>query len=526
MKKIISIILASTMLLSVVTLSGCGSLDIKEQPDRIVISAEKIYPEAIGNYITDISVDIPAITAYMEEYNKNADETAKINYTTIKYNKNADYYYVNDATTDVGMKFRLDATQSITSASIYTGTLDQPGKNVYNIVINAIETSGYKTLMTDEDRALIQYTIDGFNGVSAAKQEVQQIFNKEANFAAKWNNEIAEFEIPVKPSELPKPDSSHTLMQVTFPTVEIPAISLDTTIVEGTHLSDMTPVKPENYNTIASNIQSATSSVMAVQKYTESTINTEDLSQTQSVVDDIKINATITQSGLQLTTAAFDALKLATSPETAKLPCTQQILQGVNDAYGQLLEAGSIKKGKETFTLNTSASDMMNAIYAQGDPNSRGKGTMLFNADGSMSAAGTAAMNSLNTVLANQPAYTPDMGELKKMQESALNQYAPNGLENSVQAPSVDKGAASQNHSLLMDVTQPASDKFKANVADMYQDYILTQHLNLINVTSFLNPMTYSNIVGASNNKDEAASTIDSNRNENLLPPMENKTDK
>lgn len=503
MKKVLSITLACILCLSIFSFAGCSSLELKEQPDRVVISADKIYPEAIGNYITDISVDIPAITAYMEEYNKNADETAKINYTTIKYNKTADYYYVNDATTDVGMKFRLDATQSITSASIYTGTLDQPGKNVYNIVINAIETSGYKTLMTDQDRALIQYTIDGFNGVSAAKQEVQQLFNKEANFAAKWNNEIAEFEIPVKPTELPKPDSSHTLMEVTFPTVEIPPISLDTTIVEGTHLSDMTPVKPKDFDKIAANINSATSSVAAVQAYTQQNVDMNDLSNTKNAVDDIKINSTIAASGMQLTAASFDALQLATSPETAKLPCTKQIMAGLDSAYKEYAAANVIRKDASSLTLPTSAKGMMDALYAEAQANkttmnSRGHGAMLFNEDGSLSTAGTTAINNLNTVVSNVHTYDASsaldtaLGHQKDAIDAATN--GSGNLSDIVNTPQLDKETITNNHNMLQDVTQPAADRLKWNIGKMYTEQAASNLVTIFtNPAGMLNPTLWVN---------------------------------
>ena len=75
MKKTLSILLVSTLFVtSIFGLSACSQLDIAEQPDPVVIYAEKIYPSAIGNSLTDISVKVPTIDAYMEEYNKNADE--------------------------------------------------------------------------------------------------------------------------------------------------------------------------------------------------------------------------------------------------------------------------------------------------------------------------------------------------------------------------------------------------------------------------------------------------------------------
>ena len=236
----------------------------------------------------DASVNIPAIEAYMKEYNKSADESAKINYDTIKYNKDSDYYYVNDRETDLGIKFRLDSTMAITNAYIYTGTLDQTQKNVYNIVINAIETSGYKTLMTDEDKAIIQHTLQGFNGVSAAKNEVLQIFNGQENFAAKWENNIAEFEIPLQPEKLPEPDRSHTLAEIVMPTIETPSITLDTTIVEGTHLSDGTVVSKEKVENIASQITSATAEIKSVTEYTKTSPN-----EINSVIDDIAVQSKI-----------------------------------------------------------------------------------------------------------------------------------------------------------------------------------------------------------------------------------------
>lgn len=259
MNKKIILGISILLVFSMVFFSGCSLLDIEEQPDKPIIYAEKIYPSAIGNYMTDASVDVPTIKAFMKEYNANAKEDAKINYDVIKYNKESDYYYVNDNKTDVGMKFRLDQAMNITNASIYTGNLQQTDKNVYNIVINAVETSGYKTLMTAEDKAVIQHTLNGFKEVSQSKTEVLQIFNGQENFSAKWQDNIAEFEIPVKPSELPQPDTSHTLTQLEVPKIEIPEISIDTTIFEKEHIDADTITTKENVITLQNNTNEITS---------------------------------------------------------------------------------------------------------------------------------------------------------------------------------------------------------------------------------------------------------------------------
>ena len=50
MKKTLSIILVSTLVVSsIFAFAGCSQLDVAEQPDPVVIYAEKIYPSAIGN---------------------------------------------------------------------------------------------------------------------------------------------------------------------------------------------------------------------------------------------------------------------------------------------------------------------------------------------------------------------------------------------------------------------------------------------------------------------------------------------
>lgn len=402
MKKIISLLLVSTTVLSLFALSACSSLDIQEQPDAVIIYADKIYPSAIGNYLKDTSVNIPAIEAYMKEYNKNADESSKINYDTIKYNKEADYYYVNDKETDLGIKFRLDSTMAITNAYIYTGTLDQTQKNVYNIVINAIETSGYKTLMTDEDKAIIQHTLQGFNSVSAAKNEVMQIFNGQENFAAKWENNIAEFEIPLQPEKLPEPDKSHTLAEIVMPTIEIPSITLDTTIIEGTHLSDGTPVSKEQVENIANKITSATSEIKSVTEYTKT--SPDDIN---SVIDDIAVQSKIND----VTKSLFDVDayldKLTASEETKELSTTKDLANALHNSYS---EYEALTKPTVGFTgaggIKNSADDYFNAVFTKNElsvDGSGGNGSMLF--EGGLDAAKKTINTAMGTV--NKIPYSP-----------------------------------------------------------------------------------------------------------------------
>lgn len=363
MKKIISLLLVSTTVLSLFALSACSSLNIQEQPDAVIIYADKIYPSAIGDYLKDASVNIPAIEAYMKEYNKNADESAVINYDTIKYNKDSDYYYVNDKETDLGIKFRLDSTMAITNAYIYTGTLDQTQKNVYNIVINAIETSGYKTLMTDEDKAIIQHTLQGFNGVAASKNEVMQIFNGQENFAAKWENNIAEFEIPLQPEKMPEPDRSHTLSEIVMPTIEIPSISLDTTIVEGTHLSDGTPVSKEKVESIASQITDATADIKSVTEYTKTSPN-----EVNSVIDDIAVQSKINDVTKSLFDVNAYVKELTKSQETQNLSTTKDLANSLNNSYK---EYETLTKPTVGFTgangVKNSASNYFDAIFTKSD---------------------------------------------------------------------------------------------------------------------------------------------------------------
>ena len=358
MRKIISISLAILLSMSVVALSGCDAFKIEEQPDAVVIYADKIYPESVGNYLTDASVDVPTIEAYMEEYNKNADDTAKINYETIKYNKDADYYYVNDKETSVGIKFRLDDSMTIVSASIYTGSLDQTTKNVYNIVINAIETCGYKTLMTDEDKAVIQHTLNGFNGVNSAKNEVLQIFSGEENFAAKWENNIAEFEIPVQPSELPKPDTSHTLSEIVMPTIDIPSISLDTTIVEGTHLKDLPQASKEEMKSVITDIDSANSQIASVKEYNKTTPDG-----VNAVLDDIVVQAEKNNIYAKLESTEAKMEKMKESPTMASLPSTTQLTKELEKSYSEFASLTKITaSGSGSGSgLYSSASDFFKA---------------------------------------------------------------------------------------------------------------------------------------------------------------------
>lgn len=362
MKKALLFLFSATILLTTVfALGGCSQLDLPEQPDPVVIYAEKIYPSAVGNYLTDASVNIPAIEAYMKEYNKNADSTAQINYTSIKYNKDADYYYVNDNKTAVGMKFKLDSSMSIVSASIYTGALDQTTKNVYNVVINAIEVSGYKSLMTDEDRAIIQHTLNGINSVENAKQEVQQLFNGQENFAAKWESNMAEFEIPVKPTELPKPDTSHKLVDVVMPTVEVPTITLDTTIVEGTHLSNGTEVKPQDISDIANKIQDANKDIAQVQEYNKTSPES-----VNSLMNSISINAQLKNTDKKIVEAGTKIKELQDSAETKDLSVTKTLTSEFNEMFKNFQNETMPKPDNSNSGVIASASDFFAEMEKEG----------------------------------------------------------------------------------------------------------------------------------------------------------------
>lgn len=406
MKKTLSIILVSTLVVSsIFAFAGCSQLDVAEQPDPVVIYAEKIYPSAIGNCLTDESVKVPAIDAYMKEYNANADDTAKINYDSIKYNKEAGYYYVNDNSTDVGIKFRLDQSMSIVSASIYTGTLDQTTRNVYNIVINAIETSGYKTLMSAEDKAIIQHTLNGFNGVSSAKNDVQQIFNGQENFAAKWANNVAEFEIPVKPDELPKPDTSHSLAAVEIPTIEVPSITLDTTIVEGTRLDDGTEVKPQDVSNIANKITSASSQIASVNQYNKTTPEG-----VNSVLDDLVVNATKRETGKLLTDASMQVEKLQGSTGTSTLEVTKKLTGELKTAFAefekQTKPAVQTSQGYADVTIYAKSSDLVSQVFT--------KEQLTVNKDAKPSV--TDAMAMLNQAIAAQEKVQKNVSGISTLQ--------------------------------------------------------------------------------------------------------------
>lgn len=416
MKKTLSVILVSTLVVSLFAFAGCSQLDIAEQPDPVVIYAEKIYPSAIGNCLTDESVKVPAIDAYMKEYNANADDTAKINYDSIKYNKEAGYYYVNDSSTDVGIKFRLDQSMSIVSASIYTGTLDQTTRNVYNIVINAIETSGYKTLMSAEDKAIIQHTLNGFNGVSSAKNDVQQIFNGQENFAAKWANNVAEFEIPVKPDELPKPDTSHSLTAVQMPTIEVPSITLDTTIVEGTRLDDGTEVKPQDVSNIASKITSASSQIASVNQYNKTTPEG-----VNSALDDLIVNATKRETGKLLTDASMQVGKLQGSASTSTLEVTQKLTGELKTAFTEFEKQTKpnveTSQGYADVTIYAKSSDLVSQVFTSDQ--------LTVNKDAKPSV--TDAMNMLNEAIAAQEKVQKNVGGASTLQYiQTPNQSKPN----------------------------------------------------------------------------------------------------
>ena len=195
--------------------------------------------------------------------------------------------------------------------------------------------------MTDADRAIIQHTLNGFNNLSSSKNDVQQIFNGQENFAAKWENNMAEFEIPVKPSELPKPDNSHKLPEIQMPTIEVPGITLDTTIVEGTHLDDGTPVKKEDITDITNKITDASSHIESVKAY-----NKTDVEGVNKILDNMVLKSTMAQTGKLLTSAGNSISTLQNSSTTAKMPTTKELTEELMKSYEEFE-----KMTKVTYTL-------------------------------------------------------------------------------------------------------------------------------------------------------------------------------
>lgn len=198
-KKILAAVAATA--LAAVTLSGCvannihDSLSVTEQPDLVIEETAKIYPSQVGNVLVDKKVDCPAIDAFMTKYNANASEMSKINYDAIYYNDEKGYYYVNDVQKSRGIKFRLDKSNQIISASVYSGDLSDKQTDLVDMTATAVQTMGYTALMSDADKAQISEVLTGYSNTQGAISQALPSFQEGLQLTLNMDNLFADVDI-------------------------------------------------------------------------------------------------------------------------------------------------------------------------------------------------------------------------------------------------------------------------------------------------------------------------------------------
>lgn len=178
-RKIISLILCTLAIVAV--FAGCDSrigksLQIQEQTTINVEEQEKIYPSQVGNVLTDAKVDVPSITEFMEKYNASADSYTKINYDAIRYNSEQGYYYVNDTESSRGIKFKLDNSNNIISASVYSGNINDKQTSLIDMVSIAANTIGYKNIMSSSDISQLNGIINNYNSTQGTVSSSASLF--------------------------------------------------------------------------------------------------------------------------------------------------------------------------------------------------------------------------------------------------------------------------------------------------------------------------------------------------------------
>ena len=201
MKNKIILTTAICVVLSAVLLSGCGAdfvkdpLSVTEQPDIIIQESAKIYPSQVGNVLVDKKVDCPVIDAFMKKYNANAKNTAKIEYDAIYYNAERGYYYVNDVQKSRGIKFRLDKSNQIISASVYSGNLSDKQTDLVSMTEAAAQTMGYKSLMSDTDKAKISGVLNGYSSTQGTISEALPTFQNGLQLTLNMDNLFADVDL-------------------------------------------------------------------------------------------------------------------------------------------------------------------------------------------------------------------------------------------------------------------------------------------------------------------------------------------
>lgn len=211
-KKIIAII--SMVAVVSCLFAGCGSqgklgaaLRIPEQTTISVEDQAKIYPSQVGNVLTDAKVDVPSITAFMEKYNSAADDYTKINYDGIRYNAEQGYYYVNDTESSRGIKFKLDSSNNIISASVYSGNINDQQTSLVDMVSIAANTIGYKNVMSSSDKSQLNSIIGKYNATQGKVSSSASLFG-DMDLTINHDNLFVAVDLPAMPESYNDEDVS------------------------------------------------------------------------------------------------------------------------------------------------------------------------------------------------------------------------------------------------------------------------------------------------------------------------------
>lgn len=216
MKFKILIALFSSLLLISLLFSGCSgngklgqALSIQEQPSIEIEEPAKIYPSQVGDVLIDAKVDIPAITEFMEKYNAAAkDSYSKINYDYVRYNQEQDYYYVNDTESSRGIKFKLDKSNNIISASVYSGNINDKQTNLLDMVSIAAQTMGYKNVMSTSDKSRMNSIINSYNSAQGTVSSSVSMFG-DMDLSVNLDNLFVSVDLPAMPESYNDEDISN-----------------------------------------------------------------------------------------------------------------------------------------------------------------------------------------------------------------------------------------------------------------------------------------------------------------------------
>lgn len=205
-------VLLTIFALIVCMFAGCqgelgSALRLEEQPTINVEESAKIYPSQVGDVLVDAKVDVPAIDEFMSEYNASADSYTQINYDAIRYNSEQGYYYVNDTESSRGIKFKLDASNNIISASVYSGNINDSQTSLVDMVAIAAQTIGYRNVMSTADKSRLDSIISSYNSSQGAISSSASMFG-DMEYTVELDNLYVAIDLPAMPESYNDEDVS------------------------------------------------------------------------------------------------------------------------------------------------------------------------------------------------------------------------------------------------------------------------------------------------------------------------------